>query len=131
MFEIRVTSHFSAAHQLPGYPGNCARIHGHNWNIEVYVRGKTLDGTGMLIDFRALRRVVAEQVEPLDHTDLNTVPAFRDTPPTSENIAAYLYRALAEKIDNPRHQVHRVTVWETQGAAASYIAGDPPAPDRS
>ncbi len=130
MFEISVKTHFSAAHRLPGYAGNCANIHGHNWNIEVYVRGSQLNNSGMLIDFRELRRQVADQISTLDHTDLNTLPAFKDTPPTSEHIAHYLYQALAAHIDNERYHVHRVTVWETQNAASSYIAGDEPSPNR-
>ncbi|MCJ7810528.1 MAG: 6-carboxytetrahydropterin synthase, partial [Desulfobulbaceae bacterium] len=43
VFEIVVQSHFSAAHSLRGYAGDCARTHGHNWIIEVYVRCRELN----------------------------------------------------------------------------------------
>lgn len=130
MFEISIRTHFSAAHRLPGYAGNCANLHGHNWTVEVFVRGPRLDEAGMLIDFREVRRRVADQIRNLDHAELNTLPEFKDSAPTSENIARLLYRTLAADIDNERHAIHRVTVWETQDSAASFIAGDDPRPCR-
>ncbi len=130
MFEISIKTHFSAAHRLPGYAGNCANLHGHNWTVEVFLRGRQLDEAGMLIDFRELRRRVADQIRDLDHRELNTLPQFRNLPPTSENIARGLCQALAADIDNERHYVHRITVWETQDSAASFIAGDDLRPSR-
>lgn len=122
MFELSIKTHFSAAHRLPMYPGCCANAHGHNWDVEVCVRGDRLDDQGMLIDFRQLRRYVADTLEPLDHCDLNTLPEFATTPPTSENIARYVFERVSEKLITTACRAHRVTVWETHGAAASYQA---------
>src|SRR5438309_8585297 len=43
VFELRVKVEFPAAHHLDGYPGDCARPHGHNWGIEVFARSRKLD----------------------------------------------------------------------------------------
>ncbi len=120
MYELRVQTHFSAAHRLPGYAGSCANVHGHNWTVDVFIRGSGLDASGMLMDFRLLRQHVAGAIEHLDHTDLNNLPEFAQTPPTSEHIARHLFEAIGARIDNDLCRVHRITVWETAGAAASY-----------
>lgn len=127
MFEIRVETHFSSAHRLPGYPGDCARIHGHNWIVEAFVRTETLDETGIGIDFRHVRDALEAAAGTLDHRLLNEVPPFDERPPTSENIARYLYERLAGELAAvPGHEarVHKVTVSETPGAGASYFEGE-------
>jgi len=43
IFEVYIKTHFSAAHSLRGYPGDCARTHGHNWIIEAFIKFKKLD----------------------------------------------------------------------------------------
>ncbi|MFC1497181.1 6-carboxytetrahydropterin synthase QueD [Verrucomicrobiota bacterium] len=120
MFEVSIKTHFSAAHHLEGYQGKCETQHGHNWDVEVFVRGKGLDETGILIDFRKLRDAVDDVMNKLDHRDLNTVVAFKDKNPTSENIATYLYSELAEKLNCDAYSICRVSVNETPGSKASY-----------
>ncbi len=101
---------------MNGYPGNCARVHGHNWIIEVYVRCSELDKVGIGIDFRDIRAALAEVLSNLDHSDLNDLPAFKEENPTSENIARFIYRQLSGKLDTPAFRVSRVKVCETPGA---------------
>jgi len=120
MFEVSVVAHFSAAHRLAEDAGKCARLHGHNWEVEVFVRGEELNEAGMLIDFRELRRRVREEIEDLDHSDLNELAPFRDAHPTSENLARLLYGRLARKLNGVRCRVHRVGVRETPGTRAGY-----------
>lgn len=120
VFEVYVKSHFSAAHSLRGYNGDCARIHGHNWIIEVFVRCSELNGIGIGIDFRDVKSAVKEVLADLDHSDLNELEAFRTENPTSENIARFLYRSLSLKLNNPAVRVSRVKVSETPGAGAFY-----------
>jgi 6-pyruvoyltetrahydropterin/6-carboxytetrahydropterin synthase len=123
VFEVYVKSHFSAAHRLRGYPGDCSRIHGHNWIIEVYVQCSGLDEVGIGIDFRDVKAATAGVMSGLDHCDLNELPAFREENPTSENIARYIYRQLSEKLNRPGVRVSRVKVCETPGAGAFYWEG--------
>jgi len=120
MFQISVLQQFSAAHHLAQYPGACALMHGHNWEVEVFVEGDRLNDTGILLDFRQLREAVREVVDPLDHSDLNTLEAFKAVNPTSESIARYIFKRLAEQLNCPDYHVARVTVRETPGSMAAY-----------
>ena len=43
MFEVKIETHFSAAHHLLNYKGECENQHGHNWKVEVYVQVTELD----------------------------------------------------------------------------------------
>ena len=58
MFEIKVQKHFSAAHHLLNYNGVCEKQHGHNWKVEVYVRGNTLNNSNILMDFKDLKAIL-------------------------------------------------------------------------
>jgi len=120
IFEIYVKTDFAAAHSLRGYPGDCAQIHGHNWDVEVFVRCSELDEIGIGIDFRDIKQIVNEVLEDLDHSNLNDLPAFKDMNPTSENIARFLYKKISKKLNTDEVKVSRVTVSETPNAGASY-----------
>ena len=120
MYELGITTHFSAAHHLVAYPGACAVLHGHNWKIEVYVRGEQLDELGMLVDFKKLKGSVSELMDELDHSDLNTHEAFRDLNPTSERIAEFLYKRLVTTAEGEPFSIARVVVHETPGSKATY-----------
>jgi 6-pyruvoyltetrahydropterin/6-carboxytetrahydropterin synthase len=122
VYELSIRTRFSAAHHLAGYPGACASWHGHNWDVEVFVRGTGLNDLGMLVDFRELKTVVSEAVQDLDHRNLNELGPFRDQNPTSENIARWLFDRLTGSLRSPAFAVSRVRVHETPDAAASYEA---------
>ena len=124
VFEIYVQTHFSAAHALRGYPGDCARTHGHNWIIDVFVRCTALDEIGIGIDFRTIKRHVKDVLKDLDHVHLNDLPAFQDINPTSENIARFLYHELGQKLNSPHIRISKVKVSETPGAGAFYWEDD-------
>ena len=120
IFEVYIETHFSAAHALRGYPGDCARLHGHNWIIQVYVRCRELDDIGIGIDFRVIKENVKDVLQGLDHFNMNELPAFQEDNPTSENIAKYLYRELSKRIDSDQVKVSKVKVSETPNAGAFY-----------
>lgn len=119
-FEIFVQTHFSAAHHLRGYSGKCEKPHGHNWTIIVYVKCAKLNEIGIGIDFCDVKSAIKDTFEKLDHTDLNTLPQFRDENPSSENIAKYLYRELSCRLNNQEIHVTRVCVSETSTCGVSY-----------
>ena len=77
MFEITVRDHIASAHQLLGYNGPCAMMHGHTWHIEVTVKGEGLDKIGLLTDFKELKMKLKEVLGPIDHVVLNDLPAFK------------------------------------------------------
>jgi 6-pyruvoyltetrahydropterin/6-carboxytetrahydropterin synthase len=120
MFELKIITDFSAAHQLREFKGNCERLHGHNWKIEVYVTGRDLDDTGLLIDFKILKNQVKEILDQLDHRFLNDLPPFRDQNPSSENIARYIAGELDTRLEDSGVSVSRVTAWESDNACATY-----------
>lgn len=120
MFELSVKTHFSAAHRLVGYDGACANLHGHNWDVEIFVRGSRLNNLGMLVDFRDIKAGIREVMKEVDHCDLNQLPGFLRENPTSENLARYLHTRLGERLNTPSVQVSRITVCETPGTTASY-----------
>jgi 6-pyruvoyltetrahydropterin/6-carboxytetrahydropterin synthase len=121
MFELRVVTRFAAAHRLTMVGAKCENLHGHNWKIEVYVQGQSIDKGGVLVDFGVIKRHVRELMETLDHKFLNELEYFSEgTPPSSENIARYLADRLAACMDLPGIRVSRVTAWESDDASATY-----------
>ena len=60
MYEIKVKSNFSAAHNLRNYHGKCENLHGHNWNIEAVFAYSSLDADGMAIDFKEAKALLKE-----------------------------------------------------------------------
>ena len=125
MYELKVVTKFSAAHQLAMVGTKCENMHGHNWKIEVYVTGKNLDKAGVLMDFGVIKASVAEIMTMLDHKYLNELAYFEDKQPSSENIACFVATELQQRIDNPAVKVSRVTAWESDDAGATYIVERP------
>lgn len=119
-FEVYVKTHFSAAHRLCGYPGDCARVHGHNWIVEVHVKCSELNEVGIAMDFRDIKQAARQVLARMDHSDLNEFPPFRDLNPSSENIARYLFQELSRVINTDTVQVSKIKVCETPGAGAYY-----------
>ena len=85
--------------------------HGHNYTLDVTVRGAIDPVTGMVIDLGELKAIVGETiVARFDHADLNADPAFRGRVPTTENIAIVVWDLLVAKLGAER--LWRVRVWE-------------------
>lgn len=120
MFEIFVEDSFSSAHHLEDYPGNCETSHGHNWLVKVTVAARKLDRIGLALDFRALKKKLAEVIDGLDHRDLNRLNFFRKLNPSSENIAFYVFRELKKSLRATGTKLKSVEVRETPGAGAIY-----------
>lgn len=121
MYEVMIEEEFSAAHALRGYKGKCENLHGHNWKVEVYVRGDRLDEVGMLIDFTKLKEATREVMRLLDHQNLNELKPFDiELNPSSEHLAGFILHKVAEKMDTDRARVYKVRVWETPSTSATY-----------
>jgi 6-pyruvoyltetrahydropterin/6-carboxytetrahydropterin synthase len=120
MFEVSVEATFSAAHALRGYPGDCARLHGHNWIVRVCLRCRDLDETGIGIDFRVVKRHVSAVLRGLDHRNMNELPPFKDTNPSAEHIARYLFGEISRLLNSDRVRVAKIGVSETPDAGAWY-----------
>lgn len=122
MFELKIKTHFAAAHQLTMVSQKCENLHGHNWKIEVSVAGDHLDDAGVLIDFGVLKKYLAEVINSLDHKFLNELKCF-GSQPSSERIAVHIAEALQQRLDGVQLRVSRVSAWESENNCASYIPG--------
>jgi len=120
MFELKIVKHFAAAHQLTMVAKKCENLHGHNWKVEVCVKGERLNAAGVLVDFGILKGYVKAIMQRLDHRFLNELPHFQKTAPSSENLAVYIAHSLQEMIQEPGVTVSRVTTWESEDACATY-----------
>ncbi|WP_298219038.1 6-carboxytetrahydropterin synthase QueD [Halothiobacillus sp.] len=121
-FCLTVTVDFAAAHQLHGYEGNCARLHGHNWKIIVEVTGQKLDDVGMVVDFKAMKKAAREAAKTLDHQFLNQIEPFDRINPTAEHIAVWFFVELSRMLNQPYARVSAITVWENDYSAVTYRA---------
>ena len=123
MYELTVERTFAAAHHLRGYGGPCARVHGHNYRVQVTVAGAQLDQQGMLIDFGQLKSICAEVIGELDHTDLNQHPVFAAANPSSENLARHIFGQIAGQLKGSGVCLAAVTVWESDTSRVTYAEG--------
>lgn len=119
MYEIIVKSKFDAAHQLRNYKGKCANIHGHTWDIEVYLEGNQLNSEGMLIDFSDVKEFLNRVIDKYDHRFINEVAPFDIKNPTAENIANEIYSSLKRHLPQ-EIKLCKVMVWESPNACAIY-----------
>lgn len=111
---------FSAAHRywVPAWSdaenermfGRLTVPHGHNYTLDVTLRGPVDERTGMVVDLAAVKRIVTETVvDRFDHADLNADALFQGRVPTTENIAIAVWELLVPKLGD---RLHRVRVWE-------------------
>ncbi|MBA2123654.1 6-carboxytetrahydropterin synthase QueD [bacterium Unc6] len=119
-FQICIYETFSGAHNLREYQGECEKLHGHNWKVEVSVTG-ILNRLGMVIDFTVLRDSLKSILSKIDHTYLNEIPYFKKNNPTSENITKYIAQELKKDKDLKKIKIISIKVWEKDTAAATYI----------
>jgi 6-pyruvoyltetrahydropterin/6-carboxytetrahydropterin synthase len=125
MYELKVTSHFAAAHNLREFYGRCENLHGHNWFVEAVVRAKELDGIGLAMDFGLIKKNLNDVLDKLDHQYLNEKEEFKIQNPSSENIARFIYDRLAPTVTEAsggRASLHSVSAWESDNACAKYLA---------
>ena len=121
MFEVMIERNFSSAHQLRGYKGKCENLHGHNYKIEIYARGRELDNIGLLVDFGELKTAADELVQYLDHRNINELPPFdEELNPSAENLARYILERVAARVNDERVQVYKVRCFETPTSIATY-----------
>jgi 6-pyruvoyltetrahydropterin/6-carboxytetrahydropterin synthase len=136
---LSIRTHFAAAHRLArpelsqieneAIYGKCARPHGHghNYLLDVTVRGPIDARTGMVCDLAALQQLVDDLVvEPFDHTFLNKdVEHFAATVPTAENIALHIADLLSAPIAATGARLHKVRLQESPNNAAEVFAETP------
>ena len=104
--------------------GKCANLngHGHNYTLEVTVKGEIDPVTGFVVDLKELKDILNnEVVEPMDHRFLNReVPPFDKVVPTAENIATEIWRRLFPKIQRNGVKLRNVRLYETADLFVDY-----------
>ena len=107
-------AHFNAAHRLhvDSWSNeknketfglcNSANFHGHNYELEVKVTGEVDPVTGMLIDLKFLKDLIAKEIEDkFDHKNLNLdTEEFKELNPTAENICYVIWQILSDKLSD-------------------------------
>ncbi len=119
-YTLKIVEDFASAHTLRDYPGDCNRMHGHNWKIEVEVMAEQLDALGMGVDFKVIKSATRSLAKQLDHRYLNDIEPFNKVNPTAENIAAFFYQGLSKTLNTESVRVSSVTMWETERACVRY-----------
>ena len=134
--QVQKTFSVCTAHRLMDHPGACKNLHGHNYNITVYLEAEELNSQGMVIDFSAIKETVGKMINELyDHktvlqdTDplvdvlspymsasLQTIPCA----PTAENMAKQVFHK-AQSVVALGVKVVRVDVEETKNSIAIYV----------
>ena len=131
--EVIVTRrvHFNAAHRLhnPDFPdawnastyGPCnnARWHGHNYVLEVSVKGQPNPQTGYVIDLGELKTIVEEEIlQPCDHHNLNEeVPFLEGLIPSTENLVIAFWQQLEKRLGE---RLYHIRLYETERNYADY-----------
>jgi len=122
MYILKVTDHFSAAHQLRGYGGKCERQHGHNWKVELELHLPSINATGISMDFKDAKAILSSALSSFDHTDLNNLPEFGKDNPSAENIARVTRERVIAELGRRCLSPARIIVWiwESDGSCCGY-----------
>ena len=143
--KLRLTKQFTfeMAHALPLYPGKCHNIHGHSYKLQVTIEGTEEPslgaGSGMVMDFSSLKKIVEEHiVSPFDHALALPLPEGNTAPPadslgnfsakiiwlpfqpTSENLLLHFAQQLSGKLPAGT-RLHSIKLYETENSCAELI----------
>lgn len=99
---------------------NNPRGHGHNYVLEVSVRGAADPRTGMVMDLKGLKGIIhREAVDLIDHKNLNEdVESLRGVIPTTENLARWIWERIAPRIE--QGVLYRVRLYESPRNIVEY-----------
>ena len=131
-YELLVRARFEAAHHLTAYRGVPEPVHGHSWRVEARIASAELGPEGYAVDFVEIQARLEALAARFRHGDINTVPPFDCTSPTTERLAEWFHGELAAWLLSHRSvggaagaRVASVTVWEGPDCSASYIEDFP------
>jgi 6-pyruvoyltetrahydropterin/6-carboxytetrahydropterin synthase len=96
--------------------------HGHNYVLEVTLEGDPDPTTGMVFDLKKLKELIQQTViDPMDHRFLNyEVPPFDRIVPTTENVAAEIWRRLEQHFKTGRARLNNIRLYETEDLYVDY-----------
>lgn len=114
--EIFKEFNFEAAHRLPNVPvgHKCARLHGHSFQVRLYVAGPVGMESGWVMDFGDIKTAFKPIWNQLDHYYLNEIPGLEN--PTSENLAVWIWERLKPTLP----ELSRIEIRETCTSGCVY-----------
>lgn len=116
---IGVKSHFDSSHHLLNYVGKCAREHGHRYFYELKIKQRLNPVTGMVMDFKELKKIMKEFEEIVDHACLNDILPFN---PTAENMIPWMFEYFSKTA--LVKGIVEISVWETPDCIATFTPQD-------
>ncbi len=133
---IRRRVRFNAAHRLHNPEmsdewnremyGKCnnPNWHGHNFHMEVTVKGEPDPVTGFVIDLKVLKDVIHHKiVDVCDHANLNEdVPFLQGIIPSTENVIVAFWKELESALPGPA-KLYKIRLHETENNVAEYMGG--------
>lgn len=142
MISITKIFRFEAAHAIHNYPGPCAQLHGHSYELQVTVQAKEssddfIGGLGIIIDFKNLKVLVQDAaIDALDHKLILSKAYLAETKrdyssdelvvfdnePTAENLLLFLCHQIRARLPNSI-QLSALKLWETRDSYAEWSAG--------
>lgn len=125
-------AHFNAAHRLHNKDwsdeknteiyGKCnnPNFHGHNYQLEVWLKGEVNPETGYLIDLKILKDIINKEVlDRFDHKNLNLdTEEFENLNPTAEHIAFVIWHKLKKELDQELEL--KIRLYETERNVVEY-----------
>ena len=122
MYELKVKTHFDAAHKLTHYKGKCSEEHGHTWYVEVCLQSEILGSYNMLVDFKDVKGILNLLLEEyLDHHFINKT--LHEEDPTAEYLTKWIFGKFSSKLFPefwPNVKLTYVTVWESPDCCVTY-----------
>lgn len=131
MLYITRKEHFSASHTLINPKiskkknedifGKCNNFHGHNYYLEVTLCGEPDGISGYVFDLKKLSKIITKEIlDRVDHKFLNEVSIFKNTNPTTENMAKIFWDILKPKLKTKNAQLHSIRLYETEKNMVEY-----------
>lgn len=118
-FEVGVRATFHATHALRGDFGPATRPHGHEYRVEIAVRGDRLRDDGTLLNIASLQDLVGSAVGELEGASLDSLAPFRERNSTAEEVARHLASRIGPALSSDGLARLVVRVWESADAYAA------------
>ncbi|MFA5010990.1 MAG: 6-carboxytetrahydropterin synthase [Ignavibacteria bacterium] len=131
MLYITRREHFSASHTLKNDSltesenenlfGKCNSFHGHNYYLEITIKGEADPVSGYVMDLKKLKVILNEKIiEKVDHKYLNEVDLFKNVIPTTENMAVIFWNELKDILRGDLYELYSVKLFETEKNSVIY-----------
>ncbi len=125
MLYITRREHFSASHTLENKNlskdenellfGKCNSFHGHNYYMEVTLKGTINQDSGYVMDLKKLNEILLDKViNKVDHKFLNDVGMFKGIIPTTENMAVVFWNVLKDVLKSDNYRLYSIKIYETE-----------------